>query len=52
MTGTNQLEMKVHDLNEKIAKISYRLGRAEKLLERIIADNERRSNRGSSNDES
>jgi len=52
MTGTNQLEMKMHDLNEKISKINHRLGRAEKLLERIIADNERRSNGGSSNDES
>lgn len=47
MTGTNQLEMKMHDLNEKITKINYRLGRAEKLLERIIEENERRNNGGS-----
>ena len=47
MTGTNQLEMKMHDLNEKITKINYRLGRAGKLLERIIEENERRSNGGS-----
>ena len=38
MTGTNQLEMKMHELNEKIAKINYRLGRAEKLLERFKDD--------------
>ena len=44
MTGTNQLEMKMHELNEKIAKINYRLGRAEKLLERLKEDdNDRRT---------
>ena len=44
MTGTNQLEMKMHELTEKIAKINYRLGRAEKLLERLKEDdNDRRT---------
>ena len=45
MTGTEQLEMKLHELNEKITKINYRLGRAEKLLERLKEDdNDRRTN--------
>lgn len=35
MTGTNQLEMRIHDLNDKITSISYRLGRAEMLLEKL-----------------
>ena len=35
MTGTNQLEMRIHDLNDKITKISYRLGRAEMLLDKL-----------------
>ena len=35
MTGTNQLEMRIHDLNDKITNISYRLGRAEMLLEKL-----------------
>lgn len=45
MTGTDQLEMKLHELSEKITKINYRLGRAEKLLERLKEDdNDRRTN--------
>ena len=44
MTGTEQLEMKLHELNDKITKINYRLGRAEKLLERLKEDdNDRRT---------
>ena len=35
MTGTNQLEMRIHDLNDKITTISYRLGRAEMLLDKL-----------------
>jgi hypothetical protein len=38
MTGTDQLERKLHELSEKISKITYRLGRAEKLLERFKDD--------------
>ena len=45
MTGTEQLEMKLHELNDKIARLAYRLGRAEKLLERLKEDdNDRRTN--------
>ena len=44
MTGTEQLEMKLHELNDKIARLAYRLGRAEKLLERLKEDdNDRRT---------
>ncbi len=38
MTGTDQLERKLHELSEKISKVTYRLGRAEKLLERLKDD--------------
>ena len=45
MTGTEQFEMKLHELNDKIARLAYRLGRAEKLLERLKEDdNDRRTN--------
>ena len=35
MTGTNQLEMKIHEQNEKISKLNYEVERLKAIVENL-----------------
>ena len=35
MTGTNQLEMKLHEQNEKISKLNYEVDKLKAIVEHL-----------------